>query len=164
MIWTAMAGALALSGCAAATIDGPPPEPLGLTVNSWGKPLFEWTINPDGSGTYTYADDTGAKDFRDYKRITKRLAVGTEGHAQIAALLAPARRYAGAGLPCERSITDMPYGEIRFGAPPPRTVKYDLGCRSGATGPVHAGLTKAQDRMIEWAKGAPVIETRQAQP
>lgn len=154
----------ALSGCATL----PPPsstasasaEPVGLTIKSWGKPLFDWTLAPDGTGVYTYADEGPTKAFRDYVLKTKRISVGRDGYVRLAALLAPARRYAGAELPCQRTITDMPYGTISWGPTPDLQVKYDLGCQSPETKPVHEGLVRAQDLMKSWADTAAIVETR----
>ncbi|WP_422055940.1 hypothetical protein [Sphingomonas sp.] len=154
----------AFSGCA--TLPPPssaasaPAEPVGLTIKSWGKPLFDWTLAPDGTGIYTYADEGPTKAFRDYVVKTKRISVGRDGYARLAALLAPARRYAGAELPCQRTITDMPYGTISWGPTADLQVKFDLGCQSSETKPVHEGLVRAQDLMKSWADTAAVVETR----
>jgi hypothetical protein len=160
----ALVATVLLAGCAASaaggTDDAPVREPVSLTIKSWGKPLFDWTLNPDGTGRYTYSDNEGSTGFHDYRLVTKSISVGPEGHAQIAALLAPGRRFAGGEMPCERRITDMPYGQIGWGDAPAATVKFDLGCRSAQADPVLEGLQKAQDAMMAWAKDAPVIETR----
>lgn len=150
---------LALGGCATLPAAPPAPaEPVGLTIKSWGKPLFEWTLTPAGEGVFTYADSGPTKQFNDYVLKTKRISVGRDGYARIAALLAPARRYAGGKLPCERSITDMPYGAIRWGEGAGLDVAYDLGCHSKATKPVHQGLTRAQDLMQSWADAVPAVD------
>ncbi|WP_294076617.1 hypothetical protein [Sphingomonas sp.] len=153
----------ALLGCAPA--PGPaagtgPGETVGLTIKSWGKPLFAWTLTPQGEGVFTYADEGATKDFRDYVLKTKRISAGRAGYAQVAKLLSPGRRYAGEKLPCERRITDMPYGVISWGAEPAMQVKYDLGCQSAATTPVYDGMKRAQDLMKGWADKEPVAETR----
>src|SRR4051795_13450254 len=68
-----------LAGCAAAS---PPPaavpvaeESFGLSINSWGKPLFDWSVSASGDAIYTYARSATPAKFFDYDLVTKRFRV-----------------------------------------------------------------------------------------
>lgn len=150
-----------LVGCATAP---PPPtaapvaeESLGLSINSWGKPLFDWTVSASGDAVYTYARPTIPAKFFDYDLVTKRFRVAAADLQRLRALLSPARRYLGGTIPCEPVMTDAAYGRILWGE---RSVSYNLGCASKETRPVHDGLGAAQDLMERLARDAPEAEVK----
>jgi hypothetical protein len=91
--------------------------------------------------------------FRDYDLVTRRFRLGRAELARLRRLLAPGRRYAGTELPCRNQISDMPYGRIAWGS---AELRYDLGCLSPATNPVHRGIEAARELMERLAAKAPV--------
>src|SRR3954452_7698877 len=114
----AIAAMALLGACAAAS---PPPaaapvggESLSLTINSWGKPLFDWTVSPSGDAVYTYAQAATPAKFFDYD-LVKRFRVAPADLQRLSALLAPGRRYAGGTIPCKPVMTDAAYGRIGWG-------------------------------------------------
>jgi hypothetical protein len=150
--------AMALGAGLAATAAAGKPAPrtgesLALTMSSWGKPLFDWQVSADGAAVYRYSAKVPGGGFRDYDLVTKKFRLGRADLAKLRKLLAPGRRYAGTELPCRDRITDMPYGRIAWGS---AELRYDLGCRSPATQPVHEGLEVAQVLMERLAAKAPV--------
>src|SRR4051794_36625404 len=94
-----MAATALLGACPAAS---PPPaaapiaeESVSLTINSWGKPLFDWTVSPSGDAVYTYAQAVTPAKFFNYDLVTKHFRVAPADLQRLRALLAPGRRYAG---------------------------------------------------------------------
>lgn len=160
---TALA-ALPLSPAQAA----PSPDGLSLEISSWGKPIFDWTVSRSGLARYTASEKTPSGNFRDYDLVTRSFRVSAADYRRIEALLKPGRRYAGGRIPCERAITDMPYGRIGWTEQGrTRETSFDLGCRSREAAPVHGGLQAAQDLMERLAARGRVTgrrEVREGRP
>jgi hypothetical protein len=146
-----------LAGFAGAAAPPERQEGFALSINSWGKPLFDWRVSASGEAVYTYARDSGRHSFSDYDLVTKRFRVPATQMRRLRALLAPGRSYAGRTLPCRDEITDMPYGRIAWND---ALLSYNLGCRSAEARPVYEGLEAAQDLMEALAKKAPVAEVK----
>lgn len=162
-----LAAAAVLSACAPAATAGPAPAAgAGATIaferKSWGKPRASWQVSPDGEGRYTVSRDAPSGNFREYDLVTKRFSAGAEGYARLAALLAPVEAHAGAGFECEITVTDMPYGTIRWArAAGEAELRYNLGCQSDAAQRVHGALYEADKLVAGWAADAPVSEVEE---
>jgi hypothetical protein len=147
---------LALLTAAAA----PAPEPIGLTVSSWGRELGEWEIQPDGSIRYTTnADPQGARSGP-YRLDTRQSGPDPARYERIAALMAPGRAWLGKTLPCGDRITDMPYGAVHWGT---AKLAFDSGCRDKDTAAIIEGFHQADDQIEQWMKGLPVAMSRTVQ-
>lgn len=152
-------GALLHASVAAAP---PPADSLSLEMSSWGKPVFDWTVNRSGLSTYTVSRPAPSGNFRDYDVVTRAFRVSRGDFVRIETLLAPGRRFAGRTMACDARATDFPYGRIAWKAAGRSSeLKFDLGCRSAETGPVHAGLKSAQDLVERLAAKAPIVEVRE---
>jgi hypothetical protein len=151
-------GALLHSPAAAA----PPTESLSLKMSSWGKPVFDWTVNRSGLSSYTASRPGRSGRFQDYDLVTRAFRVSPADFRRLEALLAPGRRFAGRTMECGARATDFPYGRIAWTvAGRTQELKFDLGCRSAETGPVHAGLKSAQDLVDRLAAKAPIVDLRE---
>lgn len=135
----------------------PAPDRIEMEVRSWGRPMSHWSIGADGKGSLTLPEP-GVFDAREL--VTRRFDAGATGFSEIAALLREAERRAGQQLPCTQRITDFPYGEVRWlhGAEPGGKLDFDRGCRDAETQPVLAALERADKRIADWARNAPVAE------
>lgn len=135
----------------------PAPNRIEMEVRSWGRPMSRWSIAADGKGSLTLPEP-GVFDAREL--VTRRFDVGAAGFSEIAALLGDAERRTGQQLPCTERITDFPYGEVRWlrGAEPAVKLDFDRGCRDADTQPVLAALERADKRIADWARSAPVAE------
>ncbi len=157
----------ALAGCANAP-GGPQsaatagaPEAITLEIRSWGVLRTQWRLTADGTGSYTRAESDG--DFYKPDMVTQPLAGTPDDFRAIVAILQPVRRVAtaeGGDLPCERVITDMPYGSVTFEQDDhPIRLDFDIGCRSDETPPVHEALAGAQEAVARVANGHPAAGT-----
>jgi hypothetical protein len=149
--------ALGAAGCAGAAGAAPVQSaeaPISVRVESWGKLLTAWEIQPDGSGVHRSAVAVGG-GFRDYDVVTKRFATGREGYASVRRLLDPAKRYSGKALPCGRSVTDAPYGSVAWGAAPAGRLDFNFGCLGKKAVRVNAQIEAATDMVSGWAAAAP---------
>lgn len=145
------AGAVLLAGCAAQT---PPPETaapaqapqetITFALNTWGKPLAYWQVREDGSGELWRIVDKG--DFRTYDIEKYRFTLPEEAGVPFIAATEIAQDAARKGLPCERTITDMPYGAITWTYPAAeRKLAFDFGCTGEGTGKVYDALGRATE-------------------
>jgi hypothetical protein len=140
----------------------PSPEKLSFKISSWGKPLFEWTVSRSGLARYTASEKTASGNFHEYDLVTRSFRISEADYHRIETLLKPGRRYAGGQIPCERRITDMPYGRVGWTEQGrTRETRFDLGCLSKEAIPVHRGLEAAQDLMERIAGQGRVIERRE---
>jgi hypothetical protein len=128
-------------------------EPLAMTVNSWGKPLLNIALAPDGAVTVTSARDVPGGKFGDYDLVTQRFRVDAAELAEVRRLLAPARPWAGRQLPCKSVITDLPYGIIRWGA---AELVYNGGCVGDEGKMVVDALNAAVNLLRRRGASAPV--------
>jgi hypothetical protein len=135
----------------------PAPEPIGLTVSSWGRELGEWEVQPDGSIRYTSNPKPDAARTGPYTLETRASGPDPTRYAEIAELMAPGRAWIGKTMPCADRITDMPYGEVHWGA---AKLAFDSGCRDKGTAAIVEGFHTADDRIEQWMKDAPVVATR----
>ncbi|HVJ02004.1 MAG TPA: hypothetical protein VM662_07465 [Sphingomonas sp.] len=149
------------TGCAepvsvARPAAAPAPNRIEMEVRSWGRPMSRWSIGADGKGSLTLPEP-GVFDAREL--VTRRFDAGAAGFSEIAALLGDAERRTGQQLPCMERITDFPYGEVRWlRATQVISLDFDRGCRDADTQPVLAALERADKRIADWARGAPVAE------
>jgi hypothetical protein len=161
-----LAAAVALTGCATPSLQTQPPpvaaatpaDQVHVTINSWGRPVFDWTLNADGSGVYK-ASHRGSKSFTDYVVETRRLDPAAGRFDQVTALLKMAEAYGGKTLPCKLEITDMPYGTVswrREGVV--RELPIQVGCTSPQADAVYEQIRAADTLAAGWAKDAPVID------
>ena len=138
----------------------PAREPIGLKVASWGRELGEWEIQPDGSISYTTnADPQGARSGP-YTLDTRQSGPDPSRYARIAELMAPGRAWLGKSLPCTERMTDMPYGQVHWGA---ARLAFDSGCRDKDTAAIVAGFHDADDLIEQWMKGLPITTSRTVQ-
>jgi hypothetical protein len=152
-------GALLQSSIAA---SAPPADSLSLKMSSWGKPLFDWTVNRSGLSSYTASRPAPSGNFREYDLVTRSFRISPADFRRLEKLLAPARRFAGRTMACDERATDFPYGRIAWKASG-RTSElgFDLGCRSAQTGPVHSGLKSAHDLVERLAARAAIVDLRE---
>ncbi|MGA9580656.1 MAG: hypothetical protein WBR13_01645 [Allosphingosinicella sp.] len=155
-----------LGGCAAAEPEGAQPAPaarsLSFEANSWGKPLSAWTLESSGRGRYTESKAAPSGNFRDYDLVTRSFVANPGDYRRIEALLAPARAYAGADLPCKLTVTDMVYGKVRWSGPAgEQEVAYNLGCTSEAVTPLYKGFSQAQNLVEQLAEAGQVVGTEE---
>ncbi|MXO73446.1 hypothetical protein [Alteraurantiacibacter buctensis] len=120
-----------LAGCATtpAQSEAPAWTSVSFTMNSWGQPLTSWTVQADGSGTWSVSEPKDG-DYFNRQTITVSLpadaAAATALAERIAAL--PATPPTGDG--CRERITDQVYGAL-FIAGSGGTTKdyaYNAGC------------------------------------
>lgn len=133
---------LALSLCAlvsACATPGPTSQittpawtSASFTMNSWGHPLTAWTVNADGSGTWSESLPRNGQ-FNDRVTTTHTLPADPAAAAALAASLA---RLPGAGPndeQCKERITDQPYGELTVAYPTTiKEYRYNAGCLDAA--------------------------------
>lgn len=142
----------------AAAVSG---EPIGFTMNSWGKPLVRWTMAGDGSIEFVEAANRPGGDFRRYDEENRRTSPDLARRRWLEQVLTPVRKRAGRPPECGDRLTDLPYGEIRWGpAPAPIALGYDSGCRGADAVRVLARLRQANDQVAVWAHKATVIARR----
>ena len=143
----------------------PPAERIAMTAKSWGRPLIEWSIEPDGAITRTVAQDRGSTDFRRYTLVTTTLPPSAPRYRWVAQQLAPVRARLSRPLPCEQRMTDQVYGEVSWGTRGSAvTLAYDNGCTDAETRAVLRRLQQADAQVARWAAGAPVASTREITP
>lgn len=157
--------ACALLAASCATAGATPPdgtEAIAFERKSWGKPINAWQVGADGEGRYTFSRKAPSGKFRDYDLVTKRISVGPQGYAELERILRPAEAAAGSELPCERRITDLPYGTVRWEKDAAAAeLRYDVGCQSEEAGRVISALVEA-DKLVEgWAADAPVADVEE---
>ena len=163
---------LALAGAALAGCSTHRPEPAGardftlrslsVETNSWGKPVTNWTIGRDGVCRYSFSRDVPGGGFRDYDLVTRRFAVSAANFAKVEGLLAGARSYAGAEIPCTLQITDGLYGRIGWSdGSAPRTVAFNVGCLSPTAETIYRRLRDAQDLVKSLADAGETIEVEE---
>jgi len=156
----AVAALAALLPSAAAA--APATDSLSLKISSWGKPLFDWTVNRSGLSSYTASKDAPSGNFREYDLVTRAFRISPADFKRLEKLLAAGRRFAGRAMSCDERATDFPYGRIAWTAAGRTSeLKFDLGCRSAETGAVHSGLKSAQDLVERLAAKAPIVDLRQ---
>lgn len=163
MLLLSLAGSAALAACSPASGPGSAPTPgagaptISFDISSWGKPLVQWELAPDGTGTYVESKQ-GDGGFSHYILTKRRLNAGAEGYADVRALLAGAERYAGRELPCKLQITDQAYGKLAWDG---AATSFNYGCRSAQADAVLAAIEKANQRLkIEADKGE-ILSTEQ---
>jgi len=158
--------AAALGGSAAPAAE-PRPQPvpvqsLSFEASSWGKPLSAWTIERSGRGRYTASKAAPSGNFHEYDLVTRSFEIGAADYGRIETLLAPARAHAGAGLPCELSITDQVYGKVRWTGPAGvQEVAFNLGCVSKEVAPLYENFWQAEKLVESLAHSGSVVETRE---
>ena len=157
-------GLLLLGACAASAAPPAPPaaapaESLSLDANSWGKPLSAWTVERSGAGRYTFSRKVPGGRFRDYDLVTRSFRIKPADYSRVEALLRPARAYAGRGLPCRPTISDMVYGHVRWSKS--EEISYDLGCTSDEVRPIYEKLEEAENLVKRLSEAGSIVATEQ---
>ncbi len=120
--------------------------PVSFDLSSWGRLLTHWQVNPDGTGEIWRGEGFGKGEgtVRKY-----RLRMDDAAMRGFLAASEPLRRATVAEVPCQRTITDMPYGAVNWELPGGRqTYRFDIGCRSAAADAV-AERIKAVQNVID---------------
>lgn len=163
MLPISLAGFAALAACSPTSGPESTPTPAGgaptiaFDISSWGKPLVQWDLAPDGAGTYVESKQ-GDGGFSHYVLTKRRLNAGAEGYAEIRAILAGAERHAGRELPCKLQITDQAYGKLSWNG---AATSFNYGCRSPQANAVLAAIEKANARLKILAANGEVLSTEQ---
>jgi hypothetical protein len=134
---TIAVAAAALAGACAAVPAGTPAsatspartwDAVSFTMNSWGQPLTSWTVNADGSGTWSESTPRNG-NFTDRETTTRTLAADASAVAALTPILAALPATPPTGDNCKERITDQPYGAltITIGSRT-REYRYDAGC------------------------------------
>lgn len=153
----ALAGAVAVAAPAVAQGDAP----IGFTLKSWGKPLHEWRMMPDGAIRYTFVEEIPGGGFHHYRLVTKETPASPPRYRWVADRLRDAEAKAGTELPCGGRIPDLPYGTVSWGAEgSARVLRYDVGCRDESTQRLVAGIKQVHDQILVWTRDAPVTAHR----
>jgi hypothetical protein len=129
--------AAALAGACAAAPTGTPAsatspartwDAVSFTMNSWGQPLTAWTVNADGSGTWSESTPRNG-NFTDRETTTRALAADASAAAALTAILAALPATPPTGDNCKERITDQPYGAltVTIGGRT-KEYRYDAGC------------------------------------
>lgn len=123
------------------------PGPVSYEVSSWGQLLVRWQVNPDGSGEI-WRGGLGKRAIRKFRLRLNRNALNT-----FVNNIEDVRKATRDGVPCQREITDMPYGSITWDYPEARQVySFDAGCRSEKADEVQDILTAANSNVETLAK------------
>lgn len=164
-----MKAAIALALMAATAAGGPDtvPAPAGtisMEMNSWGRRVSEWSIDPRGNGRYAAAVPNVFA--RDAHWIIRKVAVGPAGYRELRGVLAAVEHRPAGALPCTVAITDGAYGQIHWAGSGGKhhAVSYLAGCREPATQSAVGAIMKADAMMRRWSAGGRIIEDRKAMP
>jgi hypothetical protein len=149
-----------LSACAAQSAPVSPAIRITLEVSSWGYVQKRWTIGNDGVATLE-APPQGATLAT--PTITQTFALTPADFERVRESLAPAEAMLEAGVPCERSITDAPYGAVRWVRPDgsAQAIPFDFGClRNERLDLLYERMDAAND-ILDEATGANTQSTSQ---
>jgi len=129
---------------------------IAMTVNSWGHPLAEWSIGPDGEGEYRAPADGAGNMPTGAPLVTQQVSAGATGYEAIRDTLRPVEPYSGKELPCKNRITDQPYGELSWTEGEQKKVfSYNTGCLDPEAKRVFGAMRSAWDQMKAFGeKGA----------
>lgn len=123
----ALASACATPGPISQTIT-PAWTSASFTMNSWGHPLTAWTVNADGSGSWSESVPRNGQ-FNDRVTTTHTLPADPAAAAALAASLARLPGAAPSEEHCKERITDQPYGELTLTYPATaKAYRYNAGC------------------------------------
>lgn len=94
---------------------------------SWGYVQERWSISASGDASLETLSE-GAQ--LGTPTTTRAITLTPEDFERIRDALAPVQRLKG-DIPCERVITDLPYGAVRWALADgtEQSVRYDVGCR-----------------------------------
>lgn len=161
----AIASALMAATAAGGPDTSPPPAgTISMEMNSWGKRVSEWSIDPRGNGRYAAVLPNAFA--RDAHWIVRRVAVGPAGYRALRATLAHVERRPAGALPCTIAITDGAYGQVRWTQLRGKhhAVDYTAGCREPATQSAVGAIMKADAMVRRWSAGGRIIEDRKVTP
>jgi hypothetical protein len=116
-----------LSACATQTAPAPPAVRITLEVSSWGYVQKRWTIGNDGAATLETPPQGATLGT---PATMQTFALTPADFERVRESLAPAEAMLEGGVPCERSITDAPYGAVRWVRPDgnAQEIHFDFGC------------------------------------
>lgn len=137
----ACAGAPHRPSLSAATLPGP----VTYEARSWGQIALRWQVNPDGTGEiWRRAEQKDAADIRKF-----HLRLSEPALQSFAADIERAHQATRNGIPCKKTIFDLPYGSVTWDYPQAKQVyAFDTGCRSPA-GDAAMELIEAADSTLE---------------
>ncbi|MEO5707064.1 MAG: hypothetical protein ABIT10_00555 [Alteraurantiacibacter sp.] len=103
-----------------------------FTMNSWGHPLTAWTVEADGSGTWSESTPRNGQ-FNDRVTTTHALPADPQAAATLAASLSRLPGAAPDDTHCKNRVTDQVYGELTlsFGERV-KQYRYNAGCLDAA--------------------------------
>ena len=151
----ALAMLIGMGGCTTGTITDPDPvaaqsggETLTFSLNSWGKPIQYWQLQPNGKGEIRiYAE--GA-DFYSYTVERYHIDVTPEGYEGVRAELADFISGKIADVPCKKRITDQAYGSLQWSsASQTGKFAFDTGCMDDDAAPIFKKLHEADIALRE---------------
>lgn len=162
---------LAMCGCQTngapekATAVGQAAEPtLTFTLNSWGKPIQYWQVQPDGKGEARLYRE-GA-DFYSYTVERYHIDVTPEGYEGVRSALADVLSGKIKDVPCKNRMTDQAYGALEWtAAGAPGKFAFDTGCMDDGAAPIFKALHDADIALREMmVKDEQPFETSQVKP
>lgn len=140
-----------LSGCAAAAppYTGGLAGPVTYEVSSWGRLLFRWRVNPDGSGEFWRGTGLGKGEGEVSKY---RMRLEPAALREFIAAAEPIRSATAKEIDCQHEITDMPYGSIAWDYPDAKqSYAFDGGCISPAADRVAKQIRALHDTVEQQA-------------
>lgn len=97
-------------------------------MNTWGQPVTNWTVNADGSGTWSVSEPKDG-DYFNRETTTVSLPADNAAAAALAQGIAELPRTPPTGDGCRELITDQVYGALVIAqAAGAREYRYDAGC------------------------------------
>lgn len=131
-----LAAACAAAPASTATTQATSParawDAVSFTMSSWGQPITSWTVNADGSGTWSQSTPRN-DNFTDRETVTRTLAADAAAAAALTPILAALPATPPTTDNCKERITDQPYGAltVTIGGRA-KEYRYDAGCLDAA--------------------------------
>jgi hypothetical protein len=138
---------LSLTGASA------PDEAISFDINSWGKRIHEWRIEPDGSIHYAHS---ASNSFQDSEMVTQDIQPSPARYIWLRNLLAPVRNWVDKGLPCTEAFTDAPYGSLRWGEGKELGFNGAFTCKDPTAQHAFELIRQADEQVVKWVDKGPV--------
>lgn len=119
-----------LAGCAttAPQAEAPAWSSVSFTMSSWGQPLTSWTVQADGSGTWSVSEPIEG-NFLNRDTTTAALPADAAAAAALAERIAALPATPPTGDGCRERITDQVYGALVIAGPGgTKEYPYNAGC------------------------------------